>query len=191
MTAYVLLIIDMQNDFVLPPPEGKARGRGALETVPRIAGALEYFRRNRCPVYHIIRQHSPDGSDVERFRRESFLANGGYTLPGSHGSEIVEPLKPRPGETVIIKKRFSGFMNTPLDLMLRNLDNPHLVICGTQYPNCIRMTVFDAVSLGYPVTLLTDATSAHTREIAENNIRDIREIGVSCITLEEYIEIAG
>jgi len=72
-------------------------------------------------------------------------------------------------------------------LMLRRLAVTHLVMCGTQYPNCIRATIFDAVSLDYRVTLVTDATSAQTAEIAAANILDIANIGVTCVTTDELV----
>jgi len=77
-----------------------------------------------------------------------------------------------PGEYRVVKNRFSGFMNTELDFMLRRLKVETLAVCGTQYPNCIRATVFDAVSLGYETIVITDATSAKTPQIAKANILD-------------------
>ena len=53
-------------------------------------------------------------------------------------------------------------MNTELDFMIRRVGATHLVVCGTQYPYCIRTTIFDALSYGYPVINITDATSAKT-----------------------------
>ncbi len=99
----------------------------------------------------------------------------------------MEQLKPQPGEYRLVKNRFSAFMQTELDWMLRRLGINHLVVCGTQYPNCIRTTVFDGVACGYQVTVLSDATSAQTPEIAEANVRDILNIGVECVTVTELL----
>ena len=71
-----------------------------------------------------------------------------------------------------MKNRYSCFMNTELDFMLRRLGVTCLVICGTQYPNCIRASIFDAVCHGYRVVNIIDATSAQTPDVAEANIRD-------------------
>lgn len=35
-------------------------------------------------------------------------------------------------------------MGTEFDLILRRLKIDHLIICGTQLPNCVRCTVYDA-----------------------------------------------
>jgi len=156
-----LIIIDMQNDFVLPG--APACVAGARATVPCIRRLLEVFRAGTRPVFHV-------------------------TVPGTPGCEIVAELAPRAGEYRVIKQRFSGFMQTELDFMLRRLGVTRLVVCGTQYPNCVRATIFDALCLGYPVTNVIDATSAQTQEIADANIRDLRNVGVDCITLDDYLE---
>lgn len=180
-----LIIIDMQNDFVLP--DAPSRVSGAYETVPKILETLEAFRKMGWPIFHVFREYREDGSDIEVTRLRGFLEKQKYCVPGTKGCEIVEQLKPQPDEYRLVKNRFSAFMQTELDWMLRRLGINHLVVCGTQYPNCIRTTVFDGVAYGYQVTVLNDATSAQTPEIAEANVRDILNIGVECVTVTELL----
>jgi len=180
---YALLIIDMQNDFVLP--ESPVRVEGALETIPAIRVLLDGFRERRWPVFHIVREYRFDGSDVEIIRLEEFRKRP-FAVYGSSGYEIVEALEPLPGEYRIVKSRFSAFMKTELDFILRRLGIARLVVCGTQYPTCVRATIFDAVSYGYWVINITDASSAKSEEIAVSNIRDIRDTGVECMNLETF-----
>jgi len=182
---YALIIIDMQNDFVLPG--APACVAGAYVTITCIKRALDFFRTHHFPVFHVIREYRADGSDIEFFRLPDFLNNKRYGVPGTKGCDIVDDLSPVEGEYRIIKNRFSGFMNTELDFMLRRVRATHLVICGTQYPNCVRATIFDAIAYGYPVINITDATSAQTQQIAEANIVDLKNIGVNCISFEEFL----
>jgi nicotinamidase-related amidase len=182
---YALIIIDMQNDFVLPG--SSACVAGAYDTVSFIKRLLDFFRMNKLPVFHVVREYRADGSDIEMNRLDGFLRKGLYLVPGTKGCEIVEALRPMDGEYRVMKNRYSCFMNTEVDFMLRRIGATHLVVCGTQYPNCIRATIFDAVCHGYHVINITDATSAQTPEIAQANIVDIRNIGVDCISLDEFI----
>lgn len=177
-----LLIIDMQNDFVLP--DAPLCVAGARASISAIRQVLTHFRREHLPVFHITREYRPDGSDVERMRQTSFLTEQSFVLPGTSGCEIIPELAPLPDEYRIIKNRFSGFMFTELDLLLRRRGINHLVVTGTQLPNCVRATVFDAVCLDYEVTLITDGTSAQTEAIAAANIHDIAAIGVHCMTAD-------
>ena len=73
-----LIIIDMQNDFVLPG--SPACVAGALATIPNITRVLEKFRKERASVFYIVREYRKDGSDIEISRQKSFL----------HGSAYVE-----------------------------------------------------------------------------------------------------
>ena len=180
-----LIIIDMQNDFVLlGAPMCVA---GAAATLPNISSLLSAFRHRQQPVFHVVREHRADGSDVDGFRHANFEGGKTFVIPGTPGCEIVELLTPTANEYRLVKPRFSAFMQTEFDLMLRRLNVTRLVICGIQYPNCIRATVFDAVSLDYGVTLVTDATSAQTAAIAEANILDMANIGVTCVSAKELI----
>jgi nicotinamidase-related amidase len=185
--AYALLIIDMQKDFVLPGAPAQVAGANA--SIPHIQQVLQLFRENKWPVFHVVREHRADGSDIELFRRKDFLEKQKYAVPGTPGCEIVDELKPLPGEYRIVKKRFSAFMNTPLDFMLRQMEVRCLVICGTQYPTCIRASIYDAIAYGYKITLLTDAASAQTPEIAEANIRDIKGLGAACLRTRQFISL--
>ncbi|MFH1377812.1 MAG: isochorismatase family cysteine hydrolase [Planctomycetota bacterium] len=187
MKDIALLIIDMQNDFVLPgAPQCVS---GAVAVIPNIQKVLRLFRQNSLPVFHVVREYRADGIDIEIVRREGFLSGRPYCVPGTTGCDIVDGLTPADGEYRVVKNRFSGFMQTELDFMLRRLGVSMIVVCGIQYPNCIRATIFDGVSYGYDVTLVTDATGAQTKEIADANIRDIANIGVSCMTADDFIRL--
>lgn len=179
-----LLIIDMQQDFVRA--ETPLRVPGAEATVPVISSLLEACRNSdRIAIFHIIREYEPDGTDLERSRLETFRRVPG-AIRGTAGAGIVPELQPRPGETVIVKPRYSAFFQTKLDLCLRRLGVDSLLIAGTQYPNCIRATVTDALSLDYQVTVISDCCSARTPEIAEANLTDMRNLGARCLTFAEW-----
>ena len=180
-----LLIIDMQNDFVLPGSTNCIKG--AYETLPILSAVLERFRESGSPVFHIVREYRTDGSDIEKFRYDDFIEGNKYAVPGTVGCEVVNELKAVEGEYRVVKNRFSGFMNTELEFILRRLEVTDLVVAGIQYPNCIRATVFDAVAYGFNVSVLTDATSAKSEDIAKANIIDFVNIGIRCMKSSDLI----
>jgi len=182
-TPWVLLVIDMQDDFV--QPSAPLCVRGALATVPAIRRACDWFRARGWPVIWVVREHAADGSDVEAMRCELFRKTP-LLVPGTPGCAIVSGLDPRSDELRIVKKRWSAFMHTELDWVLRRKGIERIAVSGTQIPNCLRATVFDAVCYGYQAVMLSDACSAQTPEVAEANYRDIRAIGVDCVTLEQF-----
>ncbi|PTN35326.1 cysteine hydrolase family protein [Desulfonatronum sp. SC1] len=183
-----LLIVDMQNDFVLP--DALAAVAGARETIPVIAALAEHARKRSWPVIHVVREHRPDGSDVEYTRQELFQNGVGICVAGTPGARIVAELMPRSGDYVLTKQRFSAFLGTELDLLLRRLRAETLIVAGTQYPNCIRATAMDALGRDYRVIVATDACSAQTERIAANNIEDMRNMGMMCIPFQELINLS-
>jgi nicotinamidase-related amidase len=184
MQKPALLIIDMQNDFVL---EGRPlRVASAGTVIPKIQKVLAAFRKKKFPVFHIVRVHCRDGSDVEIIRQELFRRQP-FAVEGTPGAAVVNELSPLPGEYVIPKIRMSAFIGTELDLMLRNLGITDLVVAGIQTPNCIRTTVFDAIAYNYPTVLVGDATGAQTDEIHAANVLDMQNIGVRILTAGDLV----
>jgi len=77
---YALLIIDMQNDFVLPG--ALTCVFGAYATIPCISKLLDFFHERNLAVFFIKREYRSNGSDIETTRLDSFLQIGGTRLPG-------------------------------------------------------------------------------------------------------------
>ncbi|MDD1729218.1 MAG: cysteine hydrolase [Methanospirillum sp.] len=178
MSRFALLLIDMQNDFVLD--EKPLQVKGARMVIPRICAVLEKFRARSLPVFHVVRVHRPDGSDVEIMRQELFRKSP-FAVEGTSGAAVIDELAPLPGEYLLPKIRMSAFIGTGLDLTLRTLGVDSVVVAGIQTPNCIRTTVFDAIAHNYHTCLVTDATAAQTEEIHLQNVRDMENIGVRLI----------
>ncbi|PKA59059.1 hypothetical protein AXF42_Ash001152 [Apostasia shenzhenica] len=180
-----MLVIDMQNDFILP--EGPMYVAGGKAIVPAVIHAVSVARDRGIPVIWVVREHDPFGRDVEVFRRNLYANGKGPTVEGSKGAELVEGLAPIFGEYKLVKTRFSAFFNTNLNSLLQSTGINSLVIVGVQTPNCIRQTVFDAVASNYqPVTVIVDATAAATPVVHTANIHDMKNIGVVTPTLEEW-----
>ncbi len=179
-----ILIIDMQNDFV--EPGAVLCVAGALPTVPAIQDLAKFGRENNWKVIHVIRAHDPAGYNVDAPRIPLFTdGKKGYCVPGTHGAEIVDGLKPEKDDLVITKTRNSGFFQTNLDMVLRRMGVKTVILAGTQYPNCVRGTAADAMSYDYDTVICTDACSAKTPEVAEANIYDMKNMGIKIMSLDE------
>jgi nicotinamidase-related amidase len=188
MERPALLIIDMQNDFVC---EGSPyRVTGAAAIIPKIQVVLAEFRKRKLPVFHILRIHRPDGSDVEIIRQEKFKKLP-FAIAGTKGAAVIDELAPRAGEYILTKTRMSAFIGTELDLMLRTLGITTVVVTGIQTPNCIRTTVFDAIAYNYPAIIVDDAVGATTEEIHRANLRDMENIGVHVVKSNDVPGLIG
>lgn len=182
MEKYALIIIDMQNDFVLTE---KSAVKGAKATIAAIKEAARVCRKKNIPVFHVVRAYEEDGSNAEIFRRELFRKGEGLCIKGTKGAEIVGELTPQKDDTVLVKPRFSAFFGTDLHNILQEKGITHILVAGTQYPNCVRATAVDSLCYNYVTTVLTDCCSAQTEEIARVNCIDLRNMGIACKDFSE------
>lgn len=184
-----LILIDMQRGFI--EKESGLYIAGAAATVPACARALARARDLGMRIYHAHREYAADGSTVEAVRYNAWV-EGGKPLSTEWPESLLPPteLTPRPEETVFRKRRFSAFFGTKLDTDLRDRSITTVVLAGTTTPNCVRATCLDALSLDYNVIVLSDATSSHSPEVQDANIRDMAAIGAQIITVDEF-EQAG
>lgn len=186
---YALVMIDMQRGFI------DARSPlcipSAADTVPACAEALRLCRSAGAAVVFAVRHYAADGSDVEKCRREMWLA-GGKPL-SEECEEALSDAFPAEFERAqsdycIVKPRFSAFFQTRLELLLRRLGVDTVILAGTTTPNCIRTTCYDALSLDYDVIVLSDCTSSVTEQVQSANLADMTRIGARVMTLAELKE---
>ncbi len=80
-------------------------------------------------------------------------------LSGSWGAEIIEELRPEPGDIVVKKQRYDGFIGTNLDVILRTLGIKYLIFVGTATNICVESTLRRSFFLDYFPILVSDAVS--------------------------------
>lgn len=188
----VLLTIDTQNDFTLPGAPTEIEGTD--EVVPQMQRLVEAFRSADAPIVHVTRLYKEDGSNVDQCRREAVESGAEIVRPGTDGAELVKELKPSadvgldaeqllrgelqevgPREWIMYKPRWSAFYRTGLEdfLAARSVDT--VVICGCNFPNCPRTTVYEASERDYRLVFVSDATSG----VYERGIEELESIGVA------------
>lgn len=173
----VLLVIDMQNAFVLP--SSPLCVKMAAASVPALQKDIEAARKAGIRVIWICRKHAADGSDLEPFRRELLRKKNLLSIfsDGSHGIQIIDDFDPKE-EQIVYKTRYSAFFSTDLARQLKEEGVQTVVISGTQTPNCIRATAVDALSHDFDSIVLADGTSSQTLEIQQANLADMQAAGI-------------
>ncbi len=71
-------------------------------------------------------------------------------------------VSPQRGEAVVRKRRYSAFMDTDLDLILRSQGIKTIIVTGVATEVCVESTVRDAYQMDYEVVLLSDCTGSPT-----------------------------
>jgi nicotinamidase-related amidase len=145
-----LLVIDMQNDFV--KQGGTLRVDDAEATIPAIQRLRALADEHGVRVVYSQDTHD-DGDPEWRIWPE-------HARSGTWGWEIVDELRPAPGDTVIRKVRYDAFYGTHLDHFLRLWQAETLIICGTVANICVHYTAASAALRWYQVVIPRDAVSA-------------------------------
>lgn len=155
-----LLVVDMTRPFVDP---GRPLSTPAARAIlPRVRQLVEAFRSADRPVIWLAQGHH----SVEHDRGELLSQWWPGAIPaGSRAAEMAEGLDVRADEKVIVKRRYSGFHQSDLDLTLRCLGIGSVVVCGVLTNTCPFATAMDAFMRGYRVYVPADATGAFNESL--------------------------
>jgi ureidoacrylate peracid hydrolase len=84
---------------------------------------------------------------------------GTFVTRGSWDEEICEALKPEPGDLIVRKQRYSGFVGTNLDLILKTYNVRYCIYTGVATNVCVESTLRDGFFLDYWPILVSDAVN--------------------------------
>jgi nicotinamidase-related amidase len=184
-----LLIIDMQRDFVDPGGFGEALGNDVSllrKVIAPTEKVLAAARARKMLVVHTREGHRPDLSDLPlnkklRGRLKSGIGDPGpmgrILVRGEYGHDIVDQLKPAPGEPVVDKPGKGAFYATDLDSLLHNRGIRQLVVCGVTTEVCVNTTVREANDRGYDCLVLEDCVGSYFPEFQRAALAMIKAQG--------------
>lgn len=161
-----LLIIDMQNDFCASGGWTDAVVKKSVASCAPVAAHINTLsaaaRAAQVPVFWVQADYSDDKVPepmLARSRRNGL--NAVCCAPGTWGAAWFG-MQPQPGEPVITKHCYSGFMGTDLDAQLKRRGIRTLVFSGVQTQVCVESTLRDAHSLGYYCVVPEECVASHT-----------------------------
>jgi ureidoacrylate peracid hydrolase len=172
-----LLVVDVQNDFC--SSDGAAARRGddvgaAQAMVPRLLRFIERARRAGVPIMYVRTTHSPRTDTPPWLLRRSQQGMSRTCREGTWGAELYEGIAPAPGEPIVIKHRYSAFVRTDLDTILRARGTESLLVSGVTTNVCVETTARDAYMLDYYVTLVEDCSAAYSPAAHSGTLENIR-----------------
>lgn len=153
-----LLVIDAQDSFKVLP-RWKRRNNPRFEE--NVASLIEAYRTARLPIIYFLHTDSD----------ESFSVNSPHF-------KLMDFIKPRPGEPVLVKTTRNCFTSTPLQPLLFEKGVRKVAITGIQTEQCCETTARIAADLGYAVDFVTDATLTFP---IPNHDRPNEELGTDAI----------
>lgn len=173
-----LLVIDMQNDF---GTKGGMFDRAGInisqiqKAVAPTSRVIAAARKAGIKVIYLKMGFRPDLSDAGPPDSANWIKHtvmhfgeavrapdgtqGRNLIRDTWNTDIVTELKPQPDDIAIWKNRFSGFYQTKLDGVLKDLNAKYLVVTGCTTSVCVESTIRDATFRDYSPVLLEDCTA--------------------------------
>ena len=165
----MLIVVDMQNDFCHPEGAACKRGRDMAfvqNMIPRLIRLVEKAREHAFPICFVKTSgnqwtNSPVWTE---FKNPELLA----CAEGSWGAEFHAGLEPLPRDMVVTKHRYSAFIGTDLDMLLRARGVKSLLVTGVGTGMCVFHTLTVGFMLDYYITLVEDCCATTYGPTAHN-----------------------
>jgi len=204
-----LLVVDMQNSFC--KKGGIFDYLGALDEtnvrhiIARDKQVIEACRRKGIRVVYLRMGYRPDlanagGPESPNYYKELGLVamrehpelKGKFLITGTRDWEIIDELKPKPGDIVVDKHRYSGFVGTDLDTVLRTNNIKYLLFIGLATNVCVESTLRDAYFHEYFPILVSDGCGnigpEFTRQATVWNVTEVFGWVASCRDLLKMLK---
>lgn len=198
-----LLIVDMQNEFILRD-EGEAKAfqeRGEWErwipfhdrldeiVIPNNKKLLEGFRRHGMTVTYgriaCLREDGLDRSPVQKA-----AGWNGILLPvDSRGAQIIDELAPLPNEIVVNKTTDSVTTGTNYLTLLQFMGIDTVVVTGIVTDQCVACTVRGLADAGLKVICVEDACAAGCMELHDAELKIMSVIYCDVLSTEETLAL--
>ncbi len=180
-----LLVIDFVRaytepggPFLLPDPAPAVAATAALLDAARAAGV---------PVIWTVVRYGRGLADGGLFvRKVPALAAFAEDAVDGWG-DIAPPLRPEPGETVVVKQYASAFFGTSLAATLQAAAVDTLVISGVSTSGCVRATATDALQHGFRPIVVRDACADRSPALHEANLADLDAKYADVVDLREAL----
>jgi len=170
-----VVVIDMLEDFVT----GALRCERADRIIPNIKKLVETARKKNIPIIYSNDAHLPTDFELKKW--------GKHAMKGSKGAEVISQLKPTKEDIILEKRAYSGFFETGLDSVLRNLKVDALILTGLHTNMCVRHTAADAFFRGYKLVIPQDATEAFTEKDYKEGLEYLKNVYNAEITETDKI----
>ena len=170
-----VVVVDMQNAFASKGGMLDLIGRdisGAKSAIAASKKIIEAARAAKIKVVYLLMSYAPDlsnsgGVDSPHWHKESGLIlmrknpelKGKILTRGTWDEAVVDELKPTPTDIIIRKSRYSGFVGTNLDVVLKTYNIKYLVFTGIATNVCVESTLRDAFFREYWPIIVSDAVN--------------------------------
>ena len=150
-----LLVIDVQREYF--DAGGPAFVEHAADILPAVNRLIDAFRTHGLPIVFVQHMNRADGSDAGRMGDFAAADEEESFVEGTPRVELVDGLHVHDDDVRVVKRRYSAFLGTDLEAVLRTAAVRSVVVCGLMTSFCCETTARDAHGRDYEVLFVTDA----------------------------------
>jgi nicotinamidase-related amidase len=177
-----IVLIEPQNDFLSPGGTMYAHIKEQLakrDVIGHLQTLLE-GARGKVKIFYVpfhpfekgfpeLKAGGPGCGGLRGIEMEMEADWGtGAWLKGTPGPEIVDALRPKPGDIVVEgKKTLDAFHSTALDYLLRANEIEYVAFAGFHTNWCVESSARSAYDKGYRVIVISDCTGTDTQREQE------------------------
>lgn len=173
-----VLVIDMLNDFVT----GSLKFDRAQSVILPLKKLISQARIHDVPVIYVNDSHLRDIDQELRLWGE-------HALKGTGGAQVIDELQPKSSDYMITKRRYSGFFQTELHLLLQELKVERIILTGVHTHMCVKHTAADAYYWGYELCVPIDATQATSEQDYQSGLKEMESLyGANLSNVEEILD---
>jgi nicotinamidase-related amidase len=176
-----LIVVDVQNDLVLPEGWFARNGKDVSRTadiIPRVAELVAAARgAGALPVFMEQTTLPNNASDPPAwlyFKTRDGRQRTDYAQRGTWGQRTVDALRLADDDIRIEKFRPSAFHDTALHDVLQARGIKSVLVCGTITQGCVQATVMDSSFHNYYTVLVEDCVQSYSPELHENALTFMR-----------------
>ena len=140
-------------------------GLEGWEAIDKTAELIASARDNDVPVIYVrgLKDKLPKAGDGKwRNREDNYMER----LPKEwrdRAGDIVDEIKPQPGEAIIYKAAPSAFNGTPLLKHLISSRIDTVIACGETVSGCVRASVTDGSTFGFKMGVVAECSFDRTQ----------------------------
>jgi ureidoacrylate peracid hydrolase len=149
--AEAVVVLDMTRDSIAPEARAVEMRKGILG---KTKAYLSWARGKGMPVVFVC---SARRRTDKWFLKHWELANEIWRP----GQDPIPELYEREKDTIVHKRRYSGFFASDLEITLREMDVDSLQLIGWSTALAVATTAIDAWQIGFPTTVVSDLCIAH------------------------------
>lgn len=186
-----LVIVDVQNDYC--HKEGSLAKQGldvsmAEKMMPNLHRMIRACKEKKVPVIYIQTIHEDSTDSKTWVKRLKGKSQTDLCRKDTWGAEFFQLTPDEKEDVIVVKHRYSAFINTRFDSVLRAMEIETLLMAGVSTNICVESTARDGFMLDYDVLLLSDCTGAFTQEAYEMSLETINQFFGSVTSSEEILK---